>query len=104
MTGSRKPPYKLPAIVAAIALAACLILGMLAVSAKETKPREKLWDSACISSDSWIDARLGWLADIGQVTDAMRYFYGKTGVQPYLFICDSLDGKGGESTDGEAEE
>lgn len=102
--GGRKPPYKLLAIIAAIALAACLVLGILAASAKEPRPREKLGDSACISSDTWIDDRLGWLADTGQVTDAMRYFYGKTGVQPYLLICDNLDGKGGEITDDEAEE
>lgn len=101
--GGRKPPYRLLAIIAAIALTACLVLGMLAASAKEPKPREKLGDSACISSDVWIDDRLGWLADTGQVTDSMRYFYGKTGVQPYLLICDNLDGKGGEITDGEAE-
>lgn len=102
--GSRKPPYKLLAVIAVIALAVCVLFGMLAASAKEPKPREKLGDAACISSDTWIDDRLDWITDTGQVTDAMRYFYGKTGVQPYLLICDNLDGKGGEITDNEAEE
>ena len=36
-----------------------------------------------------------WLADTGEVTDAMRYFYRKTGVQSYPLICGNLDGKGG---------
>ena len=34
--------------------------------------------------------------------EAMEYFYERTGVQPYLLICDSFDGKGREITDREA--
>lgn len=66
--------------------------------------REKLPASACISSNVWMDDRIGWLSDTGKVKQALQYFYDKTGVQPYLLICDSLDGKGGSITDAEAKE
>jgi len=102
--GGRKPPFGILAAIVAIAAAMCVIFGILMALAKDTGQREKLDASVCVSSDAWIDDRLGWLADTGQVTDAMRYFYQKTGVQPYLLICDSLGGKGREITDAEAEE
>lgn len=65
--------------------------------------REKLPAEACILSDQWIDDRVDWIADTATVKQGMEYFYDKTGVQPYLLICDSLDGMRGEITDGEAE-
>lgn len=99
----KKSPFGILAAIAVIAAVMCIIFGALLASAKDAVWREKLDASACISSDAWMDDRLGWITDTGQVTDAMRYFYQKTGVQPYLLICDSLAGKGGEITDEEAE-
>jgi len=65
--------------------------------------REKLAESACITEDVWIDDSLDWLGNDTSVRKAMKYFQEKTGIQPYLFITDNLDGKGGEITDKEAE-
>lgn len=65
--------------------------------------REKLAESACITEDVWIDDSLDWLGNDTSVREAMKYFQEKTGIQPYLFITDNLDGKGGEITDKEAE-
>ena len=86
-------------------LSMCLMVfaGMAITSGNGSKTREKLPQSACISSDRWIDDQVNWLADTGKVKKAMQNFYDKTGVQPYLLICSSLDGKGGEITDAEAE-
>lgn len=65
--------------------------------------REKLAESACITEDVWINDSLDWLGNDTSVRKAMKYFQEKTGIQPYLFITDNLDGKGGEITDKEAE-
>ncbi len=63
----------------------------------------KLTAEACIRNDKMLEDSLGWLTDTKEVTSAMDYFYDKTGIQPYLLICDRIDGKGGEITDAEAE-
>lgn len=65
--------------------------------------REKLAESACITEDVWINDSIHWLGNDSSVREAMKYFQKKTGIQPYLFITDNLDGKGGEITDQEAE-
>lgn len=72
--------------------------------AKDYTPREKLAAEACISVSNIIDDQVDWITDTKTVKSAMDYFYDKTGVQPYLLICDNLEGKGGEITDEEAED
>ncbi len=64
--------------------------------------KEKLPEESCIRSDQVMDDRLGWISDTRMVGEAMDYFYAQTGVQPYLLICDSFDGKGETITDEEA--
>lgn len=66
--------------------------------------REKLKADACVRTDQLINDELDWLTNVKDVEESMDYFYEKTGVQPYLMICDNLDGKGGEITDEEAED
>lgn len=78
--------------------------GMARHNAANTVTREKLPESACISTNHWIDDEVDWLSDTITVENAMRYFYMKTGVQPYLLITDNIDGKGGKITDAEAEQ
>lgn len=70
----------------------------------EEKKRTKLAAEACTRSDRVLEDLLEWLSDTEEVTDAMDYFYAETGIQPFLLICDSIDGKGGEITDDEAED
>ncbi|MCD8083277.1 MAG: hypothetical protein LUE86_07215 [Clostridiales bacterium] len=65
--------------------------------------REKLDSSACTLSGQWIGDELDGFRDTRTVTDAMQYFYDETGVQPYLLICDNMDGAGGQITDSQAE-
>lgn len=67
------------------------------------QPKEKLSEDACVRSDQVLKDEVNWLSDVDAVKKEMDYFYRKTGVQPYLLICDRLDGKGGEITDEEAE-
>lgn len=72
--------------------------------ALEEKQRSKLAAEACVRSDKVLEDSLDWLSDVKEVTDAIDYFYDKTGIQPYLLICDRIDGKGGEITDDEAKD
>ncbi|MEY8427189.1 hypothetical protein AALA00_05575 [Lachnospiraceae bacterium 46-15] len=87
---------------------AVIMLFISAAKAKEEagmyRVRKKLGAEACISTDNILGDELGWITDVGTVKKGIDYFYDKTGVQPYLLICDNLDGKGGDITDDEAEE
>lgn len=88
---------------------AVVILMMMAFSmsamkeARDYRPREKLGAEACISTDNVLKDEIGWISDTRMVKEGIDYFYKKTGVQPYLLICDHLGGKGGEITDAQAE-
>ena len=66
--------------------------------------KEKLETEVCTYVEEMLDDRLGWLSDRETVEQAMEYFYEKTGVQPYLLICDSMEGKGGDIADSEGEQ
>ena len=68
-----------------------------------THTHEKLAKSECDESKKWIDDRADWLDDEPEVISAMRYFYNKTGSQPYLVIANDVDGKT-DFTDDEAED
>lgn len=71
--------------------------------AEKQTAREKLAAEKCLRTEQMIQDDLHWLSDTGTVKQAMEEFYEKTGVQPYLYICDRLNGKGEEITDEEAE-
>ena len=82
----------------------CLIISLgLQSSTTKVVLREKLADGICISTNTVIGDELGWIADKKTVEDGIAYFYEKTGVQPYLYICDNMNGKGWDITDAEAE-
>ncbi len=77
--------------------------GTAPIDESQGAQRVKLEDGACVRSSRVLEDSLGWLSDAEEVEAAMDYFYDRTGVQPYLLICDSIDGKGEEITDAEAE-
>lgn len=96
--------YKVLCIFMAVVVISLLVAAANARSAAQGNvTREKLGADACISTDKLIDDELDWITDMGTVKKGMDYFYDKTGVQPYLLICDNMDGKGEEITDDEAE-
>lgn len=64
---------------------------------------KKLSASDCDESDAWLDDRADWLDNERIVTKALRYFYDKTGSQPYLVVATDIDGKT-DFTDEEGEE
>ena len=70
---------------------------------KVTHTHKKLAKSECDLSDAWLSDRAEWIDDEAKVTKALRYFYEKTGSQPYLVIATDIDGKT-DFTDAEGED
>jgi hypothetical protein len=66
--------------------------------AASTYQREPLPDSA-VNETEYIRDDKKWLNNQKIVKDALRYFYKKTGVQPYLWITERLDGSKDPSWD-----
>lgn len=56
-----------------------------------TIQREKLPASAVNETGYYTD-ELGWISNQNELTSGMRYFYQETGVQPYLYLIDQVDG------------
>jgi len=58
---------------------------------KSTVVREKLTPKEAFDSDCIID-ELGWLNSAPQAKKGMEQFYKQTGIQPYLYIADNVNG------------
>lgn len=59
---------------------------------RSTVERTKLDSSMVTEIDEYYDDNLGWIGSSATLERGMKAFYRKTGVQPYLYICDNLDG------------
>lgn len=60
---------------------------------KSTVKREKLESSSIVETDAYYIDTLNWIDSGGMLKDGMKYFYKKTGVQPFLYITDNIAGK-----------
>ena len=60
--------------------------------------REMLDKSKVVVSD-YYDDRLNWFVSGTKIKNGMKYFFDKTGVQPYLLITDNIEGKSNSTTD-----
>lgn len=83
----------------AIAIVAIFILAMLFARAAFDNPapaptyqREPLEKGVALET-AYLKDDIGWIDNVSQVERAMRHFYDKTGVRPYLWIADSVDDK-----------
>ena len=65
--------------------------------------REPLGAEACVESPYWYEDQAGWGIRESRILPGLRTFYQETGVQPYVIIADSINGKGGDLTEEEAE-
>lgn len=63
---------------------------------------KKLAASECDEADVWLDDQAGWIDNQSKVIKALRYFYNKTGSQPYLVVATDINGKE-DFTDAEGE-
>lgn len=72
------------------------ILGPLVTSSVSITPstvaREPLAAGAVITTDYYTD-ELDWIRSGSQLQKGMKHFYKETGVQPYLYITDTVNGK-----------
>lgn len=58
---------------------------------KSTVEREPLEASAVITTDYYHD-ELGWIRSATKLEDGMKSFFQETGVQPFLYITDTVNG------------
>lgn len=60
---------------------------------KSTREREKLSASECTVINEWYRDDIEWISDISRLERGLKSFYNSTGVQPYLWITDNINGK-----------
>lgn len=81
-------------------IAALIILVVIALNVfgdknieigKSTVKREKLENQASAQTDYYTDG-LGWVKAPSDLEEGMKAFYNKTGVQPYLYLTDEVNG------------
>jgi uncharacterized membrane protein len=65
---------------------------------KSTVVREPL-PKGSVNETGYYTDTIGWIGNPTKLTDGMKYFYQKTGVQPYLYLTDNINGSTTPSTD-----
>lgn len=78
-----------------VVVAICMVLPpMLRTSevTKSTVDREPLPKQYVTMSTRWFEDQIGWIRSPASVERGMRYFYDKTGVQPYLVLTEDIHG------------
>lgn len=68
-----------------------LVSPSMAEITPSTISREKLPKGAVVETDYYTD-NLNWIKNTTELKKGMKYFYQKTGVQPYIYIDDNLNG------------
>lgn len=58
---------------------------------KSTVEREAL-PKGSVNETAYYTDELGWIRNPSKLTPGMQNFYNKTGVQPYLYLTDTIDG------------
>lgn len=98
-TGSGGPPNKLAviALFAVIVMVFCVPAFVLFSRGSGTSvtpstiAREPL-DKQYVVTTGWYTDNLGWIESASQLEAGMEHFFSKTGVQPYLYITDNVNG------------
>lgn len=83
--------------LAVIVLALVMVLSIALPAAQGPVPasnvqREPLPKGSVTTDAGYYTDELGWITDRSLLTSGMRTFYDKTGVQPYLYLNDTIDG------------
>lgn len=65
---------------------------------QSTVERSKLDSSLCTEVDTWYQDDINWIHDEKTLLKGLKTFYDKTGVQPYLWITDNINGKAKPNT------
>lgn len=78
-----------------------IVIGLIAARPniqQSTIERSKLDSSLCTKVDTWYQDDIDWIHDEKTLLKGLKAFYDKTGVQPYLWITDSINGKAKPNT------
>jgi hypothetical protein len=78
-----------------------IVAGLIAVRPniqQSTVERSKLDSSLCTKVDTWYQDDINWIHDEKTLLKGLKTFYDKTGVQPYLWITDNINGKAKPNT------
>ena len=65
---------------------------------QSTVERSKHDSSLCTRVDTWYQDDINWIHDEKTLLKGLKTFYDKTGVQPYLWITDNINGKAKPNT------
>lgn len=65
---------------------------------QSTIERSKLDSSLCTKVDTWYQDDINWIHDEKTLLKGLKTFYNQTGVQPYLWITDNINGKAKPNT------
>lgn len=65
---------------------------------QSTVERSKLDSSLCTKVDTWYQDDINWIHDEKTLLKGLKTFYDKTGIQPYLWITDNINGKAKPNT------
>ena len=65
---------------------------------QSTVERSKLDSSLCTKVDTWYQDDIKWINDETTILKGLQTFYDKTGIQPYLWITDNINGKAKPNT------
>lgn len=78
-----------------------IVIGLIAARPniqQSTIERSKLDSSLCTKVDTWYQDDIDWIHDEKTLLKGLKAFYDKTGVQPYLWITDNINGKAKPNT------
>jgi hypothetical protein len=95
-SGGRGPGSSRAVIVAIILIVIFLLVFALIIPAESSVPastyqREPLAKGVALETE-YLKDDAHWIGNVSGVERSLRYFYDKTGVMPYLWIAESIDG------------
>lgn len=96
-----RPASPVSIIVSLIVVFVFVVFGTLSQHSSiqtSTIERTKLESSLCKKVDTWYQDDVGWIHDEKTLLKGLKTFYDKTGVQPYLWITDNINGKAKPNT------
>lgn len=80
-------------IIVMVASLIMAMIGAITVFGNNTNVTERTpLVSGSVNETQYFTDELGWISDTSELKSGLKYFYSKTGVQPYLYITDSVGG------------
>ncbi len=81
------------ALVVVIALAVVGMLGSGGGSVKASTVQREALPAGAVTETAYFTDEPGWISNDSQLISGLKQFYEQTGVQPYLYIADRVNGR-----------